>query len=82
MVNNHGDCKSPKDRVVGPSCYMAMKMAEINGDPITTYIHWDPILQVVPPKKSHGDKQRIPELAKESRVELAFGEERCSKKHT
>ena len=42
MVNDHGDRKSPKDRVVGPLPYMAMKMAEINGgDPITTYIHWD-----------------------------------------
>ena len=38
---------SPLSRVVGP-LINGLFMAEINGgDPITTYIHWEPILQVV-----------------------------------
>ena len=38
VVNKHGDCKSPKDRVVGP--------LPNGGDPITTYVRPGMILQV------------------------------------
>ena len=45
MVNNHSDCKSPKDRVV--PLLNGLNLWLINGgDPITTYDTWEPILQV------------------------------------
>ena len=37
-------CKSPKDRVVGPLPNSYSWLLN-GGDPITTYIHWEPILQ-------------------------------------
>ena len=43
MVNTHGDCKSPKDRVVGPlpnGRFMAY-IYIYGGDPFTTYDTWD-----------------------------------------
>ena len=41
MVNNHGDRKSPKDRVVGPLPNGRTPWLINGGTLLTTYIHWD-----------------------------------------